>query len=342
MPEENSIIPTTQCLAPEVSALLTAYCFGRASEAQQRVVETHLLDCRVCWEETRRLEQAIQILDTDPTLPKTLTATDLAQTFGISSKLEALFGGHLIHALLCSTIYAALFAVAVLVEVAYHFDQHGRTGIKLAIVAFIWILATSLAGLWLDWRLTLRHTSNGWAVSAGIFLFSAAALFAFACLFLPTTAVTELNWQAYTAQAAYLKTICYFLILQAIFLLPSFHFVLAMQRELHEGHHRLALELLTGDKLSVAPRGTIYPKFSALAVLLFVTIAISLFLHHNLMGNLRPGQYMNLFANLVQLRLILFFLLAAVCLVWYYRMLNELKRECLLAESPRLQTNSAT
>jgi hypothetical protein len=49
---------------------------------------------------------------------------------------------------------------------------------------------------------------------------------------------------------------------------------------------------------------------------------------------------MNLFAKLVQARLIFYFLLATVCLVWYCRMLNELKRECLMAESPRIANRS--
>jgi uncharacterized BrkB/YihY/UPF0761 family membrane protein len=99
----------------------------------------------------------------------------------------------------------------------------------------------------------------------------------------------------------------------------------------------LTLGLLTGEKLSVAPRGTLYPRFWALTILLFTTVAISLFLHHNLMSNLIPGPHTNLFANLILVRLLLCFLLVGVCLAWYYRILNELKRECLFAELPRLQ-----
>ena len=331
MSEQKAIIPARNCPAPGLNRLLTVYCFGRATEEERRAVETHLLECNVCWKETQRLREAIRVLETDPTLPQTLRPVDLAQAFGISGRFDQVFGGHSRHALLCSAIYAGLYAVAVLVEVAYQFDQYRRIAIGLAPVAFFWVFITSLAGLWVDWRLTLGGSPKGWAASAGAFLASAAALFVFVAIFLPATPVTEMNWEAYTAQAAYLKTICYFLILQAIFLLPPFHFVLAMQRELREGRHRLALGLLTDEKMTVAPRGAIYPKFWVLAVLIFITIAISVFLHHNLVSNLKPGPHTNLFENLVQLRLILYFLLAAVCLVWYYRMLNELKRECLVA-----------
>ncbi|MCW5968447.1 MAG: zf-HC2 domain-containing protein [Blastocatellales bacterium] len=341
MPEHNSLTAVQDCPDPGISRMLTAYCFGRATRAEREAVETHLLECRICWSETQRLLGAIHILETDPSIPGTLTPSDLAHTFGISGRLARAFGGHMMHVLLCSGIYAALYGVAVLVEVAYQFDKYGDTGMVMAAVAFVWIFLTTPAGLWTDWRLTREGSSKGWAASAGILLGAAAALFAIVSPYLPSGPVTELNWQAYTAQAAYLKAISYFMILQSIFLLPPFHFVLAMQRELKEGRHRLALGLLTGDKLSVAPRGSIYPRFWVLSMLIFITAGISVFLHHNLMGNLRPSPYMNLFANLVQARLILYFLLATVCLVWYYRMLNELKRECLMAESPRIANRSS-
>jgi hypothetical protein len=248
------------------------------------------------------------------------------------------FGGHWRHALFACGLYAALYAVALLVEVAYQFDRYGRAGLLLALVAFGWIFITALAGLAADWKLTLAGKSQGLAVSATVFLLSAFALFAGACLFLPGEPITQLSWQAYTAQAAYLKDIVYFLALETLFLLPPFHFVVAMQRELQAGRHRLASGLLSGDRLSVAPRGVIFPRFWVLALLLVVIVSVSVFLHHNLMSNAQPSPYLNLFANLIMARLILYYALATECLAWYYRALNELKRECLAAERIRFSS----
>lgn len=236
------------------------------------------------------------------------------------------------HALAASGLYAALYAVALLGEIAYQFDRYGRASLWVAAAIFSFVFITSLAGLAVDWKLTRDGSRKGIAASAAIFLGSAFLVFVGACLFLPTNPVTEMNWQTYTAQAAYLKDIVYFLVLLVIFLLPPFHFVLAMQRELQAGRHKSILSLLTGDKLSLTPRSVFYPRFWVLALILAVIVGVSVFLHHNLMSNLKPGEYMNLFANLIQARLILYYLLAAECLYWYYHALNELKRECVLAE----------
>jgi len=94
----------------------------------------------------------------------------------------------------------------------------------------------------------------------------------------------------------------------------------------------LVLSLLTGDKFSLTPRSVFYPRFWVLALILSVIVGVSVFLHHNLMSNLKLGEYMNLFANLIQARLVLYYLLAVECLYWYYQALNELKRECILEQ----------
>lgn len=274
----------------------------------------------------------MKVLESDRSLLQTLTPAEIASAVGVSSRLDSVFGGHLAHALISSGLYAALYAVGLLGEIAYQFDHYGRAGIWVAVGIFCWIFVTSLAGLAVDWILTRDGSRKGIAASAAIFLCSAFVAFGAACLFLPTNPVTEMNWQTYTAQAAYLKDIIYFIVLLLIFLVPPFHFVLAMQRELRAGRHKAILSLLTGDKLSLTPRSVFYPRFWALALILSVIVGVSVFLHHNLMSNLKPGVYMNLFANLIQARLILYYLLAAECLYWYYQSLNELKRECVLEQ----------
>jgi len=294
-----------------------------------------LLECECCWREVQRLGSAVRVLDTDRSLLQSLTPADVAAAFGISGRLDFPFGGHRWHALIACGLYAALYPIALLGEVAYQFDRYGRAGLAAAAVAFLWIFATSFLGLAVDWRLTIRGSNKGLAASVAIFLLAALVLFAGACLVLPPNPITESVRQAYTAQAAYLKDIIYFIILKNIFLLPPFHFVLTMQRELQAGRHRLALELFSGGRLSVAPRGTFFPRFWVLLLFFVVIVSISIFLHTNLMDHLKPAPFMNLFSNLILTRLLLYYALAAECLFWYYRSLNELKRECLAAERIR-------
>ena len=333
--DDQRLARSRQCASPEIGRLLTSFCFGHASEREQAQVRAHLLECDVCWEEAQRLESAAQVLRSDRSLAQSLTPRDVAMAFGISSKLELPFGGHLWHALAACALYAALYAVALVVEIAYQFDRYSRSAIPAAVIIFLWIWGTSIAGLAADWKLTERGGARGWLCSFAIFLISALILFAGASVYLPKAPVTEMTMQAMTAPAAYLKTITYFLVLKSLFLLPTFHFALAAQRELRAGRHRMILSLLAGDRLSVAPRGSIYLRLWFLIGLLVVMVCIALFLHFNLVNNLRQGPYMNLFTNLIQTRLALFFALGLACVAWYARALNEVKRECLAAERSR-------
>jgi len=122
---------------------------------------------------------------------------DVATALGISSELELPFGGHLWHALIACGLYAALYAVGLMGEIAYQFERYGRTGLLVALAAFCWILLTSLAGLVADWKLTQAGSRKGLAVSVTVFLLAAGMLFAGTCLFLPGEPITQMNWQAY-------------------------------------------------------------------------------------------------------------------------------------------------
>lgn len=318
------------CSDPALARQVTSYCFGDLSEAERLAVERHLLDCDVCWESASRLDRAVRSLRQERSLLDVATVEEIASTFGISGKLPRLFGGHRWHAAIASLLYAALYAVALLVEVAYQYDQYRQTAPWMSMALFVWIFLTSLTGLTLDWNLTRHGSPQGLKAAAGVFVGAAVLATLAVLLYLPAAPVSELSLQAYTAQAAYLKTALYFQVFLFAFLLPPFHFILAAQRECTEGRQKLIGDLLSGGRLAVAPRGAVYPRFSVLISLLVVILGVSLFLHQNLMNHLRPGPYMSLFSNLIFLRLILFYGFAAKCLHWYYLALNELKRECLV------------
>lgn len=51
-----------------------------------------------------------------------------------------------------------------------------------------------------------------------------------------------------------------------------------------------------------------------------------------LLDHLKPGPHMNLFTQLVYLRGIVYFVLGIESLIWYYRAIDEIKRECLRSE----------
>lgn len=253
-------------------------------------------------------------------------------TLRISARSQALFGGHLGHVLIGCGMYAGLYSVMLLLEIAYQFDKYGRTALAVAPIVFSWIFGTSILALAVDWRRASAGKTHGLALSVSIFLGAAGLLYAGISFFLPASSITGSGSASYPAQASYLKDICYSLPLMLMFLAPTFHFVVALQRELHLGRYSPALELLTGGRFSVTPKGTIYPRFWMLSLALMIMAGISAFLTTNLLDHLSPSPYKNLFINLIFLRLILHFGLALKCLSWYHREVEEIKRECLLAE----------
>ena len=336
MGNENTQARSQSCFAPEINSLITAYCFGRANGEEQRTLEVHLLECDYCWREVQRLEQAVHVLSSERSVINSLSASDAAAVLGISAKVELPFGGHSWHVLISCFLYAALYAVTLLIEIAYRFDAYGRTALKLSPVVISWILATSAFALALDCRETLKGKAYGLGLSVLVILAAAGLLFAALTLFLPALPITELSTPSSSAQSAYLKDILYSFLLVLIFLTPTFHFVVAMQRELHLGRHRLALELLTGGRFSLAPKGTIYPRFWMLVLVLMFMASYSAYSTANLLDHLSPSPYKNLFTNLIWLRLVLHYGLALKCLSWYHRAADELKRECLVAEKVSL------
>lgn len=307
---------------------INAYCLGRATKSERNAVEEHLLECDYCWQEVQRLDAAVRALGSDRDLIRSLSVDDIASTFGISNNLHSVFGGHLWPVISSCAVYAALYVVNLFVEIAYQFNQYGATAIKLAPAVFCWMFITSILGLALDWKLATRRKALGLALSILIFIIAAGGLYFALGSFLPPFPITESDVQSYTAQGAYAKDVFYSLILGIFYLSIPFHFIVFMQKELKERRYKFALELLIGDKFKIAPRGVIYIRLSVLGIGLIGMVFYSMYSTPNLMNHLLPGSYMNLFIKLIYLRLILYHGLAVLCLWWYYRTLNELKREC--------------
>lgn len=253
-----------------------------------------------------------------------------ATTQGMSAEPGSFLGGHIGHVLAACGIYAGLYSNTLFLEIAYEFDRYGASALKIAPWVFCWIAATSVAGLTAGWKQTLQGRSNGLVLCSLGFLFATLLLFAVLVLFLPSVPITQMKFPAHTAQAAYLKDVCYFVPLAWLFVITPFHFVVAMQREITEGRGDNVFLLLAGDQRGIRPKGTFYVKASTLLVILVLIAVYSLIARSYVLDNLIPARHTNLFEIFFYVRMFLIFGLAIYCLAWYSRALNELKRECLM------------
>lgn len=244
------------------------------------------------------------------------------------------FGRHAAHVYSSCVIYALLYVVALLLEVAYRFEELGAAALKTAPLIFVFVFGVSLVGLVAD----RRHLLGGKGQSpfrCGL-VFAAAALMAYwlAGRVLPAAPVTQAKIQTFPAHGAYLKSVCYFLPLAWVYVVNLFHTVIALEHEVISGRAKGVLSLLSGDRLSVAPLGAIYLKPRWLVILLLGVFVLALAMMAHLFDNLQPGEHMNLFTTFAFIRGGLYFALALECVVWYSHALNDIKLKCLeLTES---------
>lgn len=227
----------------------------------------------------------------------------------------------LIHVLVSSSLYAALYAVAIILEVAYEFARFGHSALKFAFVAFFWILLTSSTALIIDSKLTDKGKRAAQMWSIGALLISALLLFVGASRFLPSTPISKLNFQSYSAQAAYLKDMVYFVVLAVFFISFPFHNVVRLGHEINKGR---AAEILQTFSERLSGRNA-YVRVWALTAFLIMLALASLAMTAHLLDNLKTGPHMNLFTQLVYLRGILYFGLGIECLLWYYHELQKLE-----------------
>ena len=245
-----------------------------------------------------------------------------------ASRLTQIFGGHVAHVIASCLLYALLYAVALLIEVAYQYDRFASSVWVVASVVFFWSLGTSAAGLWLDWRFTVRGKNTGLLFSLPIFVVSGLLLYIVLCFYLPTEPITKARFPTYPASNAYLKSVYYFLPLATVFLVLPFHVVIAFQREITKGN-RLIENLLLGKRRSVAPAGSIFLRPWILVLLLFSAAVYGLLATNHLFDSLIQTAYTGFFMQVVQLRLLLYFALGLECLLWYSWSVNEMKQEVL-------------
>lgn len=281
----------------------------------------------------QHLSAAVAVLDTDNSLKELVHPPQVASTFGISGQLIESLGGHRLHCLVIAAIYGLLGALCVILEIAYEFDRFAKKGIPFAILAGLWLFGSAWLAFWCDWRLTERGRPHGLKIAFLVFTFGAVACTAAAAyLVLPARSITRLTDTAMPAQIAYTGGLIYHLLVIFIFCLPTFHFILVMQREMLNGRHASVFGLLTQDRSVVPPRGLLFPRLSYLVFMIAVFMLWRGSAYFSLISKLQPVAYHLLFSVIVHLRLLLYFALIVKGVHWYSNMLDEIKRECLLAE----------
>ena len=245
---------------------------------------------------------------------------------------SSLFAVYPWHVLGSCAIYSSAYVCVLLLEVSYKSDHSHYEALLLSPLVFLWIFGTSIVALITDWKLTLKERSIGLPLLILSFIGASLILYGALSFFLPKTPVTEATFQTQTAQGAYLKNIAfYFLPLAMLFLLIPFHFVAALKSQIAANKSASVLDCLLNKRRSSAPGNAIYIKPGTLGSLLFIAGIICLPLTYQLLESLKPGPYLNLFTQLVMLRLILYFGLGGECLFWYSRTLNEIKHNLLQA-----------
>ena len=223
------------------------------------------------------------------------------------------------------TLYAVLHALALFVEVAFQFNSYAASVIRAAPFVFAWVWTTSLAGLIACRVLTSTGRAYSLPLSISVFVASEVILYLSTGSILPNAPITQSVHHAYPAHGAYFKSICHFFPLAVIFLVMPYHFVIAARTQIRLGSAGQIRKLLTGERLGTAPEGTVFLRLAWLGVMLTIAAVASVVATTYLVDNLIQTEYTSMFTQLVQWRLVVYFSLGAICLMWYSRSLNAIK-----------------
>jgi DNA-binding winged helix-turn-helix (wHTH) protein len=223
------------------------------------------------------------------------------------------------------TLYAVLHALALFVEVAFQFNSYAASVIRAAPFVFAWVWITSFAGLIACRVLTSTGRAYSLPLSITVFVASEVVLYLSTGSILPNAPITQSVHHAYPAHGAYFKSICHFFPLAVIFLVMPYHFVIAARTQIRLGSAGQIRKLLTGERFGTAPEGTVFLRLAWLGVMLTVAAVSSVVATTYLVDNLIQTEYTSMFTQLVQWRLVIYFSLGAICLMWYSRSLNAIK-----------------
>lgn len=276
-----------------------------------------------------KLTSAVKVLRFDQALMPPVAPAEVAAAFGISARLNEPFGGHFWMVLISCALYALLYVETLWTEIGLQVDHYARYALQGTPVIFILIFATTFALLRICHRRVVR--GDDYSLTLGLCLLVVAGLGAYGLswVLLPNMTINGTS----KPQETFFRNTAGFLALATFCLLIPYHFVITMQRELGEGKHLASFRFLTRQNDGMSPRKTFYLDLRLVFVLLTL-LAFSIWWGNEIyFTSLPPGRNRNFFVTVVLLLWFCYHGLGAGWMIWYYRMLNELKRECLIAES---------
>jgi hypothetical protein len=315
------------CVNPSLGQLLTSYCFGDISVGDFQRIEAHLLECEACWEEFQRFDAGVRTLRFDHMLRPPLPINEAVSMLGLSGRLNRPFGGHQRFVLWIAVLYGLVWAVGIWSELGYSYERYSGLVWALFLPTAIWVAAALTFALWCDAKATKAAQTSGLVRSATIVLLALGALVVCLVFVLPAEQTILASFQTRTASSGYFKDALQIFLPLMVFILPSFHTVLHLQRDLGLGRHRLVARLLTWHPERVWPRGVFYLSPPVLAVVLLILGVLKIQGANHMLDALSPGPYANLFSVASYISTGLWFAIALASLVWFQITLNELKRE---------------
>jgi hypothetical protein len=238
---------------------------------------------------------------------------------------------HIGHLGVCCAVYAALFVLDLFLEISYQFDKFGRAAGIAAIFAAAWIFGSSALGLWVAWRWIVAGRRGGFALLFTTFVAEAMVVFAGLTMtaVLPNEPVALLRFPSQPAEIAYLKNVLfYFLPLITTVWLVPFHCVACLYRQFRNSEPGSVVALLERQTPSWGDVDMLYIPAKWLGFGIFLVGLASVFLTQDLLRNLLPSRYSNLFMALALTKSASYFALGMLCIAWYSRTLAGIRRAC--------------
>jgi hypothetical protein len=317
-----------ECDEPAVAALLTRYCFGDSPEVEEQAVEAHLLACDRCWQDLQRLESSVRILRAGALGPMA-SRSELTSVFGLSGRLDRAFGGHLSYVLGVAILYGIEWTLGLWSELGYSYDRFGGLAWRLSGPVSIWVAATLFVALWFDTKATRAGKASGLFQSTAIVATGLGLLLVYLMATLPNERTILASFQTRTASSGYFKDALFIFLPLLPFVVPPFHTVLQLQRELRAGRHQQVFSFLARQPEGVSPRGLWYLSPTLLVAFLLLYGVLKITGANHMLDALTPGRYAGLFTMTAYISTALWFVIPLLSLVWYTTRLNELKRESL-------------
>jgi hypothetical protein len=324
----------TTCSQPALNQRIADLCFDLEEGEERTALEAHLLVCDACWTEFQRVSDAVSVLRSEKTRLEPVVAADMIQLVGLGGRLHYRLGGHVAIVGTISAAYGLMMALALLAEVAYRWDVYGRWAPTVSFVIGVTSAALCFVSFDMARRRLIAGRTNS-IVSALVPLFAWAVLVAVAVApFLSSAPIVLARFQTMTGRLGWIKSVAQALEVPLLSLVP-FHFVLSMQYELWSNRVARVLRLLTNDPMRVTPRGTLFiqPLLVGAVFVLFAGWWIVGTAH--LLENLQPGPYFTLFMAVAMSRMMVVLLSLLTVLIWYTRILNDLKREVIAISAGR-------